>query len=348
MGYAASSELSSARGTKLSGNDVFSGLAAYGEIAVSLSADESPELVRGVIASGNYFDVLGVRAFRGRTISPADDRRPGAHPVVVIGYALWMRRFGGDDSALGRDLLIDGRPYAVIGVTPAPFRGSNLLENIDLYIPMAMQALVRPPRGGFSGEMDPDLLSRRSAGWLTVIGRLRPPVTFDKAQAGMAAVARQLEQAYPDTNRNQIASVYPVSRIDPSAYPLLRNAAFLLMGVVGLVLLIATANVTNLLLARAVARRREIGIRLALGGSRARLVRQLLTESLLLAIVGAALGLLAASWSLDALAGFVPTTGIFSFTLDLPIDARVLAFTPWWPCWRRCWSALRLHCRDRA
>ncbi|MGQ0733089.1 MAG: ABC transporter permease [Acidobacteriota bacterium] len=308
-------------------NDVFNDLAAYGEIAVSLSADESPELVRGVIASGNYFDVLGVHAVRGRTFSPADDRTLRSHPVVVISYALWMGRFGGAESVVSRDLLINGRPYVVVGVMPPLFRGSNLLENIDLYIPMAMQALVRPPRAGFSGEMDPDLLTQRYAGWLSVIGRLRPGVTFDQAQAGMSAVARQLEQAYPETNRDQIASVYRVSRVDPRAYPMLRNSALLLMGIVGLVLLIATVNVTNLLIARAVARRREMAVRLAIGGSRARLVRQLLTESLLLAVGGAVLGLLGASWALDALAGLVPATGVFAFTLDLPIDGRVLAFT---------------------
>jgi putative ABC transport system permease protein len=308
-------------------NEVFADLAAYGEIAVSISTDESPELVRGVIASGNYFGVLGVGAIRGRTFSPSDDRVPGGHAVVVISHALWMRRFGGDASAVGRNLLINGRPYVVIGVTPPLFRGSNLLEDIDLYVPMAMQALVRPPRGGFSGEMDPDLLARRASGWLAMIGRLRPGVTVDQAQAGMAAVARRLEQAYPDTNRDQITTVYPVNQIDPRAYPVLRMSALLLMGVVGLLLLIATANVANLLLARSVARRREFGIRLALGGSRMRIMRQLLTESLLLALAGAALGLLAASWSLDVLASLVPITGIFSFTLDLPIDTRVLAFT---------------------
>jgi predicted permease len=308
-------------------NDVFGGLAAYGEVAVSLSADEAPELVRGVIASGNYFEVLGVRAHRGRTLSPADDRAPGAHPVVVISHALWNRRFGAEDAAVGRDLLINGRPYAVIGVLPPGFRGSNLLEDIQLYVPMMMQTLVRPPRGGYSGEMDPDLLSRRSAGWLSLIGRLRAGVSVERAQAGLASVARQLERDHPDTNRDRTVSVYPVSRVDPRAYPLLRTSALLLMGVVGLVLLIATANVANLLLSRAVARRREIAVRLALGGSRFRLVRQLLTESLLLSSAGAGLGLLAASWALDALARLIPATGIFSFTLDLPIDARVLGFT---------------------
>jgi macrolide transport system ATP-binding/permease protein len=308
-------------------NAVFSGLAAYSEIGVSLNAGDAPELVRGAIVTGNYFDVLGVSAARGRVLTPADDREPGGHPVVVIGHGLWMRRLGGRPDVVGQTLTINGRAYTILGVTAPEFRGVNLLEDIQVFVPMMMQAAVRPPRASFSGEMDPDLLTRRESGWLSLVGRLRPELAADKARAGLTTLASQIEQAYPDSRRGLVISLYPVSRIDPRAYPIFRNVAWLLMAVVGLVLLIATANVASLLLARGVARRREIALRLALGGSRVRLVRQLLTETLLLAIGGAGLGLLTAAWSLQALLQAIPATGVFSFRLDLPIDWRVLAFT---------------------
>jgi macrolide transport system ATP-binding/permease protein len=307
-------------------NEVFSGLAAFAEIGVSLSAEEGPALVRGAIVTGNFFDVLGVGAARGRVLTPADDRTPGAHPVVVITHELWMRELGGRADAVGSSLTINGRVYTILGVTPQGFRGTSVLDPVQLFVPMMMQAAVRPPRGGFSGEMDPNLLTRRESGWLTLVGRLRPGMTMERARAGLATLSTQMASAYPEL-AGLLISPYPLSRVDPRAWPLLRNAAALLMGVVGLVLLIAAANVANLLLARAVARRREIALRLALGGSRVRLVRQLLTETLLLAIGGAALGVLSASWSLQALTQAIPSTGIFSFHLELPIDWRVAAFT---------------------
>jgi predicted permease len=308
-------------------NEVFSGLAAFSEIGVSLTAAEGPALVRGAIVSGNFFEVLGVTAARGRVLTPADDRTPGAHPVVVITHELWMRALGGRADAVGSTLTVNGRVYTILGVTPAGFRGTNVLDPVELFVPMMMQAAVRPPRGGFSGEMDPDLLTRRDSGWLSLIGRLRPGMTLDRARAGLATLSAQMASAYPELGQGFLVSAFPLSRVDPRAWPLLRNAAVFLMAVVGLVLLIATANVANLLLARAVARRREIALRLALGGSRTRLMRQLLTETLLLAAGGAALGLLAASWSLQALTQAIPTTGMFAFRLDLPIDWRVAAFT---------------------
>jgi predicted permease len=308
-------------------DEVFSGLAAFSEIGVSLNTGETPELARGAIVTGNYFDVLGVAATRGRVLTPADDRTPDAHPVVVIGHGLWLRKYGGRADAVGQALTINGRAYTIVGVTPPEFRGANLLEDIQLFVPMMMQAAVRPPRGGFSGEMNADLLSRRESAWLSMVGRRRPGLDADTARAGLDTLARQLRQAYPTEARELVISIFPVSQIAPQAWPIFRNIAWLLMGVVSLVLLIATANVASLLLARGVARRREIALRLALGGSRGRLVRQLLTETLLLAVGGGALGLIAASWSLQALTQAIPSTGVFSFRLDLPVDWRVLAFT---------------------
>jgi predicted permease len=307
-------------------NEVFTGLAAYGSISVSLSSDERPELVKGVIVTGNYFDVLGVGARLGRIISPADDQTPNAHPVAVISHRLWQRRFNSANDVVGQRLKVNGYDFTVIGVTPAGFEGAELLETNDLYVPMMMQAVVRPPRGGFAGEMNADLLGRRGPAWLGMVGRLKPGVSLEQAQASVAVITQQLAQAYPDTNRERIVTLFPVSKIDPQGYPPLLSAAALLLSVTGIVLLIACANVANLLLARASARRKEIAVRLALGAGRFRLVRQLLTESVMLALVGGAGGVLLAVWTVELLKATPPPTGIFSFNLDFSLDGHVLGF----------------------
>ncbi len=307
-------------------NEVFSELAAYGRITVSLGSDDRPDQINGAIVSGNYFDALGARAALGRAISPEDDRTPNAHPVIVISHRLWQNRFGGNLDVVGREVALNGRQFTIIGVMTAGFEGAEILEKCDVYAPMMMQAIVRPPSGGFSGEMNPDLLSQRR-GWMRMIGRLKSGVTIEQAQAGMAVIATQLEQAYPNENRGIIATLFPVSKVDPRGYRPLVTAAALLMSVVGMVLLIACANVANLLLARASARRKEIAVRLAMGASRLRLIHQLLTESVLLALLGGLAGLLIAFWTIDLLKATPPPVGIFSFNLDFSIDGRVLGFT---------------------
>jgi predicted permease len=308
-------------------NEVFSGLAAYGAITVSLTSNERPDQIRGTIVTGNYFDTLGARAALGRVITPEDDRTPNGRPVIVISHRLWQNRFGGAANVVGKEIVLNGNKFTIIGVMPAGFEGAEILERSDLYAPMMMQAMVRPPRGGFSGEMNPDLLSRRGPSWLQMIGRLKPGVSMEQAQAGISTLASQLEKAYPNENEGTIATLFPVSKIDPRAYTPFVTAAALLMSVVGMVLLIACANVANLLLARASARRKEIAVRLAMGASRWRLVRQLLTESVLLALLGGLAGLLIAVWTIDLLKRTPPPIGIFSFNLDFSIDARVLWFT---------------------
>ena len=308
-------------------NEVFSDLLTYSGIAMSARSDDQTDLISGSIVSGNFFDVLGVKAAQGRTFTPEEDKTPNTHPVAVISHGLWERRFGGDPGIIGQQLALNGHAFTIVGVTPAGFNGPDVLENNDIYVPVMMQALVRPPRGGFSGDMNPDLLSRRGSRWMRIIGRLKPGVTSDQAQAEITTLAAGLEQSYPEQNRNTIATLFPVSKGDPQGYSQLISVAGLLLSVVAIVLLIACANVANLLLARAAARRKEIAVRLAMGASRSRLVRQLLTESVLLSLAGGVIGLLVALWTIDLLKTATPASGIFSFTLDYGLDGRVLAFT---------------------
>jgi len=222
---------------------------------------------------------------------------------------------------------LNGRGFTIIGVAPANFNGIDPGVPREIYAPMMMQALVRPPRSGYSGEMNPDLLKVRGNRWLTLVGRLKLGVSILEAQAEMSGIAGQQAQAYPETNRNRIATLTPLSQGDPTSRGQLISIAALLAGVVAIVLLIACANVANLLLARASARRKEIAVRLAIGAGRGRLVRQLLTESVMLAALGGAAGSLLALWAIDVLKTTPPPPNLFAFPTDFSVDGRVLAFT---------------------
>src|SRR5215207_6013437 len=182
---------------------VFRGLAARGGLSASLGVGEQADLVGGSIVTGNYFEVLGVSAARGRTITPEDDRTPGAHPVVVLSHGLWQRRFGGEE-VVGREVGLNGQSFNVIGVMPAEYTGVDQGRADDIYVPMSMQAVMRPPRGGYSGEMNPDLLKARGNRWLWMIGRLKPGVEPGQAGAALAAASQQLAQTYPATNTGRV------------------------------------------------------------------------------------------------------------------------------------------------
>jgi predicted permease len=308
----------------------FDGLMAWGGITASLNRDGQTDLVGGVIVTGNYFEVLGVGPALGRLLAPSDDQAPGAHPVAVISHGLWQRRFGGRPDVVGHDVLLNGHRFTVVGVTTAGFTGAQLGAGLDVFVPMMMQAVMRPPRAGYSGEMDPDLLRKRGGRWLFLMGRLKPGRTAAQAQAALAPLGASLAEAAEAARARGSPwrfVVLPAAGGDPGWRAQLVSVAALLLSVVAAVLLLACANVANLSLCRGAARGREIAIRLAIGASRGRVVRQLLTESVLVALAGGALGLVLAYGTVAALLAAPPPGGAWPLTLDLAIDVRVLAFT---------------------
>jgi len=298
-------------------NEVFSGLIAHQVMPLNFGRGAKPERVWGAVVSGNYFDALGVKAAIGRAFLPEEDRTPNTHPVVVIGHGLWQRRFGGDPNVVGQAVTLNEHDFTVIGVAPKEFGSTYSGVALDVWTPVMMKDYVARPH--FS-------LTDRGSRWLMVMGRLKPGKTVDQAQANVATIASQLAQGYPQTNERLGVEVYSLMRSPYGMKRTLRPALAMLMAVVAMVLLIACANIANLLLARATSRRKEIAIRMALGANRRQLVRQLLTESLALALLGGVSGLLLAYWTARSLSAFLPPFGL-AVSFDTSPDVRVLGFT---------------------
>jgi predicted permease len=297
--------------------EVFDGLYAYRFAPLSVSHNGTSERLWGYVVTGNYFEVLGVKAALGRALTPDDDRLPGAHPVTVISFESWQRRFGADPAVVGRSLIVNGRSYEVIGVLPKGFYGTEIIAAPELWFPVAMQAEI---------EVGNSWLDKRGVENLLIQGRLKPGVGAGRAQAALDAVALELEREFPEVNDGRRVSLSAPGFISGMIRGAVLGFTGLLMLVVAFVLLLACTNLANLLLARAAERRKEIALRLALGASRLRLVRQLMAESMLLALVSGAVGLLFAYWLVRAAVGLKPPVDV-PLAIDLHLDYRVLAFT---------------------
>lgn len=285
----------------------FAGLAAhYSTSPMHVSRAEAGLEVLGAVVSASYFDVLRVRPSLGRFFTSEEDSVPGRNPVAVLGHDLWQRRFGGDRAILDTVVRINGTDFTVVGIGPDRFRGIQLQDPVDVWIPTAMLRVGYRYCDGFA----------RDCRIVSLVGRLAEGSSIEDAQAEMTLLASQLATAFPATNRGRSITVRPARGIRMQEQVQNRPIAALMAAAAALVMLTASANVAGLLLARGLRRRKEIAIRLALGASRGRLVRQLLVESLVLSLAGGAAGLLVAFWSTDVARGFLGSAGNADFSLD--------------------------------
>ena len=298
-------------------SDVFFYRVTLSSVAVDHKADHC--LISRV--SNNYFSALGIRPAVGRLILPTEGVTPGADPIIVLGYSYWRRRFAGNENIVGQKVEINGAPFTVVGVAPREFHGTYSVLDMDAYIPFSAEP-----------HEDPDapiqkIWESRGSRTLTLMGRLKPGVTIKQAEASLSVVAQRIAQAHPDTEKGLTVQLFPekLARPEPDRQNPIPVAALAFMGLAALVLLVACFNVANVLLVRATVRQREMAIRAALGASQGRLVRQYLTESLLLALLGGSAGLLLASWAAGILSSLSLGTDL-PIRLDFHPDSRVYLF----------------------
>ena len=307
-----------------------SSVTAYSNFFANLSIQGSSEIVIGEVVTDNYFQTLGVRPIVGRAFVPDEYAAQGASPVAVISYRFWQSRFAGDPAVVGRSFRLNGITYSIVGVAPASFGGMIPAATAQMWIPTAMVEHVEPMGNQRnSGKSTGDTrLEQRGRGWLWMKGRLRPGADLAQVRAEFDGMSRQLAATYPVTNAQERVTIVPSKdvRISPDVDGVLLGAGLVLIAAVGLVLIVACANLANLTLARAAGRRREVAVRLALGAARGRLVRQLLTESVVLALAGGAIALPLAAGLARWIANVEYPLPI-DIGLDIAPDWRVLMFT---------------------
>jgi predicted permease len=291
-------------------NTVFEEITSYAQQSLSLTDVSEPERIDAEIVSASYFPLLGIQASVGRTFLPEEDANPDTHPVAIVSSQLWKRRFGSDPALVGKTIKLNYTDFTVVGIIQEGFTGVS--GNAEIWIPMMMVSTV----------YSKDILNNRGSRWHSVIARLKPDVSIEQAQTEMSTIASRIEQAYPDSNKDRGVEIVGAQE---AVVGDIRPMLLVLLGTVGFVLLIACANVANLQLARAATRQKEVAVRSALGASRMRIIRQLLTENIILSLIGGSLGLLIAVWGVELMTTFLSDQ--IPQYLKINIDLGVLFFT---------------------
>jgi predicted permease len=300
---------------------VFSDMIGYVPDPVNLQAGGRPTRAWAELVTGNYFSMLGLEAVRGRTFAADEGWVPGKDALIVLSYKYWQTRFGGNPDIVGRSVQVNKHPFTIIGVAPERYHGAYYFLEPDFYIPVTTMSLLDPKSA--------DDLNKRGATYLRVLARLQPGMTPTQALAAAQPTDRRLAQEFPESHKDMSLLVIPElnARPEPGLGAFMSKAVWVFMSLAGLVLLIACANVANLILARANGRRKELAMRFALGASRGRMIRQLLTESVLLALCGGIAGLVFARWAAMALMSIRIPTDLPLHLFDLRVDWRVFAFS---------------------